>query len=105
MMVTINYIYLGLDSPFSIPQISIFELPNHQPAYNTCAESIRHLAINLQFCKMFMYSFVHRVFWDVRVQFGTNRFLWNVGVQFCTQGYSGMCTVWCTEDHPGCNTN
>ena len=63
----------------------------------THAESIRHLGIRLQFCEMFVYSFVHRVFWEVRVQFGTQRtygilvqfstqrFLWNVGVQFGEQ--------------------
>jgi hypothetical protein len=27
--------FLGLDNSFSIPQISIFELPDHQPGYNT----------------------------------------------------------------------
>jgi hypothetical protein len=49
-----------------------------------CAESIRHLGIRLQFCEMFVYSFVYRVFWEGRVQFGTQR-TYGILVQFGTQ--------------------
>ena len=60
----------------------------------TLAEGIRHFGIRLQFCEMFVYSFVHRVFWEVRAQFGTQRtygilvhfgtqmVFWDVSVQF-----------------------
>jgi len=118
VLVTINYLaFLGLDNPFSITQIHILLFSSFQiiSLLTAHAESIRLLGTRLQFCEMFVYSFVHRVFWEVRVQFGTQRtygifvqfstqrFLWNVGVQFGEHMvFWDVCLQFCTQGLLGC---
>jgi hypothetical protein len=75
---------LALTAPLAFHRL-VFSSYQIISLLTTRAESIRHLAISLQLCERFVCSFVHRVFWDVRVQFGTYRFLWNVGVQLGEQ--------------------